>query len=47
MLGQIKIKSKALKYEKDVNEGNESENVTGLVYLYQLLITVCIIWKSR
>ena len=37
-MGQIKIKSKALKYEKGVMQDDESENVTGIVYLYQLLI---------
>ena len=31
-------KRKTLKYEKGFMQDNESENVTGIVYLYQLLI---------
>ena len=37
-MGQIKIKSKILKYEKGVMWDDESENVTGIIYLHQLLI---------
>ena len=40
-MGQFKIKSKTLKYEKNVMQDDESENVTGIVYLYQLFIYLC------